>query len=122
MTVQHALSLTAAQIARDIKRVTYKPGWTFEVGQHPIEGPTLSIAFAVPNSYRQGEQQVQRVNSPIPPLYSREHVYAWLMWRISIVEMHELAEFFKVDGQMVYDPHSEEYWCSAALVYPCDRE
>lgn len=116
MIVRQALSLTAVEIAREIKRVTYKPGWTFEVSHHPIEGPTLSIGFAVPNSYRQGEQQVQCVNSPIPPLFGADHLYAWLMWRISVVEMHELAEFFKVDGKPVYDPHSEDYWHHASLV------
>lgn len=116
MIVRQALSLTAVDIAREIKRVTYKPGWTFEVSHHPIEGPTLSIGFAVPNSYRQGEQQVQCVNSPIPPLFGADHLYAWLMWRISVVEMHELAEFFKVDGKPVYDPHSEDYWHHASLV------
>jgi hypothetical protein len=98
MTVQQALSLTAVEIAREIKRVTYKPGWVFEVGHHPIEGPTLSISFAAPNSYRQGEQQVQRVNTPIPPLFGSEHLCAWLMWRISIIEMHELGRLCGTDA------------------------
>jgi hypothetical protein len=98
------------QVAAHVETYSYKPGFTFMVWEHPYEGTCLEITFFVPNSYRQGEQQTQCVNVPVPPLVSPTHVYDWLEWRLTRIEMHELCEFSRVSGQPRNDPHSPEYW------------
>lgn len=102
--------LTPLQIAVILRDVSYKPGFMFSTFTHPVEGFCLTIEFTVPNSYRQGERQTQRVNVPVPPIVSAEHFHDWLNWRLDRIDDHERVEFYKVSGEMRCDPHSESYW------------
>lgn len=102
--------LTAREITELSTTVTYKPGFQFTIMRHPIEGLCLRIVFNVPDAYRPGEQQTQGVNAPIPPLYDARHFHDWLLWRLRIIELHELCEFYRVNGELLYDPHSLDYW------------
>ena len=94
-----------------LERVDYRhPSFDMALFVHPDEGVCLAISFTVPDAYKYGEPQTQRVNVPVPPITSREHFYDWLKWRMKTVALHEVNEMFWVDGKPLLDPHSETYW------------
>lgn len=96
------------EIRRELERFTYKPGWTFQVGDHPREGQLLRIEGKMPDSYNEDEMIDLGISSWIPPLPAPVDFWSWLHWRIKRIELHELAEFFKVDGKVLDDPHSDD--------------
>lgn len=95
---------------RDLRRafdaVTYKPGWRIVYRDVPHQGPYVSILADVPNSYQPGETVPLRIHSPIPPMRNREELFGWLIWRLVMVETHEVLEWLKVGGTPYYDPHT----------------
>lgn len=99
--------LTTAEIQTELDRVTYKPGWSFRVYDGRWEGQHIAITVCLPNSYRADEPLVLDVHSPMPPLRDTSHLHEWLMWRLGRIEIHELREFYRVDGVCVNDPHAE---------------
>jgi hypothetical protein len=108
--------MTPDQIIQELRCVTYKPGWEFTWHTHPFDGLTLRITFSAPNVYRvslgadeTGDMQEQGINVPIPPLMSRAQFHDWLMWRLKIIELHELQEFYWVNDKIYRDPHNPDY-------------
>lgn len=100
-------------MATEVRKVTRKPGEAFSCYVHPLEGFCVRVEFTVPDSYHHGRMQTQGVNIPVPPIVSVEHFHDWLEWRMRIIDAHEHAEFYKVDGVMRHDPHSDAYWKQA---------
>lgn len=86
-------------------RVEYRPGWRFEVVIDPFEGPHLHIGAELEDAYHPGEKTVVNIVSPLPPMTSEEQRVNWLVWRLSRIEMHELREWLKLDGERISDPH-----------------
>jgi hypothetical protein len=99
--------ITVAHMARHLARLTYRPGWTFQVygGRH--EGPHVVIRATLMDSTRPDRTVDIRVDSALPPFDSLEHFERWLLWRLEIIESHECREWFKRDGVPVCDPHAE---------------
>jgi hypothetical protein len=58
-----------------------------------------------PNAYKPSETIELGIRSPLPPFADTDALHAWLMWRLARIEMHELREFYRVDGVPVDDPH-----------------
>src|SRR4051812_22267424 len=106
--------LMPQEIARELEHMEYRfPGMNMALFQHPFEGfhnVCLAVEFSVPNSYKQGEQQKQCVNVPVPPIVSADHFHDWLLWRLQTIALHETCEMYWRDGKLMYDPHSEKYW------------
>jgi hypothetical protein len=108
--------LSPSQCHAALNSIEYRhPGVNIEMFWHPYEGYQgccIAITFAVPNSYKQGEQQTQRVNVPVPPIVSVVHFLDWLRWRLSTIALHEVNEMLWVTGENTprVDPHSAEYW------------
>jgi hypothetical protein len=107
--------LTPQQINHELERMKYRhPAVVMAPFIHPFEGfqnVCLAIEFTVPNAYKQGEQQKQCVNVPVPPIVSAEHFHDWLLWRMQTIVLHETCEMYWLDGKApMYDPHSETYW------------
>lgn len=106
--------LSPVELYGELRRIDYRhPGVDITMFSHPYEGfqhVCLAIEFTVPNSYKQGEQQTQCVNVPVPPIVSAEHFQDWLKWRLVTIALHEVNELFWLDGSIMLDPHSENYW------------
>lgn len=90
-------------IAEWLTAVEYRD-WRFELHDHD-EGPLLSISFTVPDSRQPGEMQDQRVWVFIPPMTRANDFYRWLRWRLARIAVHEVGEFFRVNGTIWADPH-----------------
>lgn len=99
--------LTTEQIRAHLGRLTYKPGWSFEVRDAAWEGPFVRILVEVEDSYSPGATTILGINSFIPAVTSPEALEHWLLQRIIRIESHEAREFFKRDGQVVFDPHAD---------------
>lgn len=98
--------LSDQQIADEVRRMTYKPGWALSVF-YPDEFQRLYFAVDVdlPNSYKPDETVMLHIESPLPPMGDADQLRAWVLWRLTKVEIHEAMEWLKVDGKMFRDPH-----------------
>lgn len=100
----------AADILADVvKRVSYKPGWTFALREisrgQGCEGLTLMIAAEVPDSWNPSERIGFLHLMPVPPAAFDEETWTrWVLDCILQVEQHEALEFFRLDGEPVYFP------------------
>lgn len=102
------MDLTAAQA--HLARVRYRPGWTFELYQGDFEGPHLRIRADVENSYRPGQTVALDIHSPVPlaVIADPAGLLRYLAWRLQIVESHEMREWLRLDGAVVFDPHAPD--------------
>lgn len=101
--------LGADALSAHLARITYRRGWTFELVDDPEqhEGLKLRIVARVEDSYRPGEYTELRICSYLPPMADEAAFEHWLFWRLRRIEIHECGEWFKVDGIVAFDPHSE---------------
>lgn len=100
--------LSAEEIREELRKVTYKPGWGFEVYEHPYEGVHVAVSVTVPNAYDPEDTVDLCIRSAIPPLRDYKGLHSWMLWRLGRIENHEMREFYKVDGACWSDPHKEE--------------
>lgn len=99
--------LTVAEMAAHLERLTYRPGWTFEVYEGRYEGPHLVIRADVPNAYQPDQTTMLDIHSMLPPMRDVGQFEEWLLWRLQRIEVHEACEWFRRDGRPVVDPHRE---------------
>jgi hypothetical protein len=104
--------LSSIAIVAEIATIQIRwPGAQLSCFTHPFEGLCVRLEFSVPNAYAcDGVVQDQGVNIPVPPIVSVEHLHDWLQWRLGIMALHELNEFYWVNGSPRFDPHRKEYW------------
>lgn len=95
--------LSVDNLATLLEHFTYQPGWAFRVAQRH-DGIHLWISFEVADARNPGVQ-TQCVETFVPPHRSAPEFYRWLHWRLCRIAIHEVDEFFVVDGQRLYDPH-----------------
>lgn len=93
------------------KRVTYKRGWKLETYASE-RGLDLRLTFMAPCAVTgRGEILVTMTNF-VDAYYletlQEHHFQRYLFDIFRKAEMHELAEFFKLDGVAIYDPHKGE--------------
>lgn len=101
--------LTTAQIQEHLASVTYKPGWRFEAYEGQWEGQHLVITASVLDAEAEAEvYTLLNVHSMLPPLSDIDALNRWLLWRLSRLEVHEAREFFRVNGEVVFDPHAPD--------------
>lgn len=113
--------MSLAEIQAVLDRVSYKPGWRFYVAEHPREGRLLRIEADVPDSAT-SDSLTLGINSWLPPMADEAQLVSWLQWRIGRIELHEAAEFLRVDGRVLDDPHSGACpWQEAAAIMPSAR-
>lgn len=99
-----------------LKRFTYKPGWRFRVrtrgSSSSLFGRSqLHIVMETQDSRRDDSAKVEiEMWTSIP--YDFEEgapewsIREWVRHEIRTMELHELDEWFKVDGKLPYDPHA----------------
>jgi hypothetical protein len=98
--------LTTAQIRDVLADLTYKPGWTFSVYDGDWEGQHLAITARVPDAVRPPAMVVLDVHSQLPPIPDEAYLVRWIAWRLGRIELHEMREFLRLRGAVVYDPHA----------------
>lgn len=94
-----------------VNRLHYRPGWEFNLvtknrGQGSI-GLTLIITTCGYDSYHQDRGETYRVNHymPVPPAsFNARSWQNWLFEQLLLVERHECAEFFAIDGERPFAP------------------
>lgn len=110
-----------------VKRLTYKPGWVFELvdcdrGQG-CSGTTLQISATVPDSWDPTQTVGFLHLMPVPAAaYNRQSWQRWLIRQIIDVETHEALEFFKVDGEPPFFPSHAPGWHPYDLRESISRE
>jgi hypothetical protein len=99
------------ELADLVDRLQYRPGWEFWL--EPVDrgqgsgGLTLDIITMTANAYHP-EITNYRVHHymPVPPAaYDERSWRRWLFEQVVLVETHECAEFFQIDGERPYAPH-----------------
>lgn len=100
-----------SDLAALVHGLTYRPGWQFGLvdldrGQGS-KGLTLVITTEGFDSYHPEEGPTYRVRHfmPVPPAaYDMRSWRRWLFEQLLLVERHECAEFFSIDGERPYAP------------------
>jgi hypothetical protein len=98
--------LDKTQLENALAKVTYMPGWSLSIVEpDSIQGVMLFIHGYVPNAYDDNGEVELRIFTPIPTMFSELGFYTWVMSRLKAVVLHELCEWFRVDGKLFIDPH-----------------
>lgn len=109
----------ASDIARGtahglLNSITYKPGvslgWKF-VHDDPTssrEVLVLTLDAAVLNADKPGETTTLHAQRMIPFKITPDELIGEVYMMLREFELHELGEWFKVDGVKIYDPHRGE--------------
>jgi hypothetical protein len=98
--------LTTQEICEELAKVTYKDGWRFIAYDGVWEGQHLVITALVPDAYRSGRLIRLEVHSMLPPIPEVAYLHRWLAWRLGRIELHEMREFYRIDGVRLFDPHA----------------
>jgi hypothetical protein len=107
------LLVTARRVRDAFAKITYKPGWVFDVQADPSFEVMIVVNFPVRDITKEGY--------PETTLQFRRSFSVWcisglsfdsllshvVMGTIRQIEEHEFQEWFKVDGVCIYDPHPE---------------
>lgn len=112
MHVDEPMTQTAPHpkaLATLVEKCRYRPGWEVRLedldrGQGSA-GLTLVITTKTVDTYK--PEQPIRVNHyfPVPPAaYDGRSWRRWLFEQFRLVESHEAAEFFQIDGERPYAP------------------
>jgi hypothetical protein len=107
-----------AVVEEAVARITYKPGWKIRCqpgpGNLPPEVAHL-IEFRIVGTVSEVQTQIVRTGTlTFEEVNWRddydaidEFIYRYVFDLIQLAEMHELYEFFKIDGINYRDPHPE---------------
>lgn len=95
---------STAILAALVPRITYKPGWTFQLQEidrgQGCQGLTLLIGATLVDSSNPGAMVgVLHLMPVAPAAYDEASWVGWLFEQIQLVEQHEALEFFQVDGE-----------------------
>ena len=100
-----------AELEDLVSRVSYRPGWTFQLGHidrgQGSAGLTLDVTTCGYDSYHPERGEGYRVHHffPVPPAaFNRRSWINWLFECLLTVEKHECCEFFRIDGEVVHPP------------------
>jgi hypothetical protein len=97
--------LTCDELAAELKRFEYKPGWDLSIFTDVWEGPVFRVTTYVPDAYHPENNVQLRINSRIPPMASAREFRHFVLWRLDQIERHECREWLRFDGKPLYDPH-----------------
>lgn len=101
--------LNGVELAEEIAKFSYRPGWLIEYFEDPSEGHCVYITMRLPDANDPTGQTMTslRVRSNLPPIRreDREYLKIWVWWRLDLIERHECREFLRYNGERVSDPH-----------------
>lgn len=93
-----------------ISRIKYREDWVFTLQNRDrgqgSKGLTLGILIEAPDTYHP-ENTIRVIHYMLvpPASYDERSWRRWLFEQILLVERHEAAEFFQIDGERPYAPH-----------------
>lgn len=96
-----------------LSRITYKPNIRLELTDNTLmlAGPMLVVSSKVPNAYNPDEMIGVGFNTQIPEyllaVNDAKQMTKWIFARIMEWERHEAQEWFKVDGRVFDNPHTD---------------
>lgn len=93
-----------------IKKLSYKPGWSFSQEYFNTGRSALWITATVTNSRKPDTQATFTMRRTIPEAVAKD-LEAFLSWWKDMLweaEYHELREFARYDGNLIDDPHKME--------------
>lgn len=97
-----------------IKRMRYKKGWVVYITEKErgqgCSGLTLNIVMEEADSYSEKRIRVWHLMAIPAAAYNEKTWRRWLFEQILLVERHEAAEFFEIDGKKPYAPHHLDGW------------
>jgi hypothetical protein len=101
--------LDGSELAAEIAKFAYRPGWNIEYFADPFEGHCVYITMRLPDATDPtGERMTDlRVRSNLPPIerVNPSYLKIWMWHRLDLIERHECREFLRYDGDQLYDPH-----------------
>ena len=104
--------MTPAQVKACLDRVTYKPRTSMRVLSIGDGGtiPAIEFWFDVPDARNGGASRTAiSMKAAVPRwIVTPEVFYEWLFEQVKHIEIHEAEEWFRVDGEMLRDPHAED--------------
>jgi hypothetical protein len=103
--------MTEYEVRELLKRFTYKPGWKFEPTTYFSTNPgemTMAIRYEAEDAFNPGRQIIVGTRKRFVAPVNEQMFWANMLSMIESVERHEAREWFKVDGQMPFNPHKEQ--------------
>lgn len=89
-----------------IARLSYKPGWAFKIG-----GPLrryLCIFATTPDSANPSRPRTTQHMFELPAVTDERAFARWVFDQLLLAELHEVGEFFAVDGHRPFFPHHQD--------------
>lgn len=106
--------MTANDFCDLVKMISYKPGWRLmaTLDENFLRGTVLFHLQhdAIDSADRKSKTQVmlsEYVGPEMLEAWTRPRAIDWIGAQIKRAEIHELEEFFRVNGTHVNDPHPE---------------
>lgn len=101
--------MTLDEIKNLVNTLTYKPGTEFVVRQGTKHIPKHVIIIKVPvMALPSGRVDKAHLSIYLNPLDNREDILDNLYDLLRQWEMHELDEFFQINGNSIIDPHPQK--------------
>lgn len=103
--------MTLPRVSAIVQAITYKPGWTFLIGQ---DGVRLFLQASVSELSDLTLDPTGRTSARTPwksgkrylsPYMCRQEVVGVVLGLIKDAEMHEVHEWFRYKGAAIYNPH-----------------
>jgi hypothetical protein len=99
------------ELAELVEGCAYRPGWKISLGDidrgQGSHGLTVVVTSLGYDTYNPDRGETYRVHHyfPVPPAaYDRRSWQRWLFEQFRLIESHESAEFFQIDGERPYAP------------------
>lgn len=103
--------MTEEEVRSIVERITYKPGWTLNVGR---DGERLYVQASVSEESDLTLDPTRRTTNRTPwksgkrylsPFMCRQEIVGTVLGLIQDAELHELREWFRYRGAAIYNPH-----------------
>lgn len=98
--------MTTTQAIAYLKRITYKPNFTFRfVSEGPIVKMYIAAAFPDSDDPERMTSANMEASFHIYHMQKTEYILDWFWDHLQGFECHEMHEWFKVDGVKRWNPH-----------------
>lgn len=101
--------MTLSEANAILNRLSYKPKWKFELRSEGLSS-TIIVKAWVRNSLPPHSDGYVYHTSGFPPIndMSEDRLVSLVRDYVRRAELHEIDEYFKLDGKLINDPHKHE--------------
>lgn len=106
--------MTRAEVIAIMERITYKPGWQIKIQEDWRKDTMIhvSLSWMAEDSTGKVKGKLIQVGSrhvfDIYMFHDEKSILNRMYWVFEQAERHETMEFFKYNGNPVYDPHAND--------------